>query len=99
MDPIGSAAIDLGTEIVKAACRLWFREAGRPVDSTTVGDLFAQRISDAIERRRITGMFEGFADTVAEKARQLQDDKAPTLLADERATVLDAVAAAFRFAP
>lgn len=96
MDPISSAAVALGTQVVKSACRLWLGEGFAGDMAETVSDLLADRVTDAIEHRRITRMFEGFAMSVADKARHADDPRFRFLPENERKAAILAVAEVFQ---
>lgn len=66
---LGTALLALGTQVVKSACRIWLGDGVAGDMSDTVADLLKDSVPDAIQRHRLRGMFEGFAGTVAEKAR------------------------------
>ena len=66
MDPIGTAAVALGTQVVKTACRLWLGAGFAGDMAETVSDLLADRVTDAIEHRRLVATFEEFALSVAD---------------------------------
>lgn len=95
VDPIGSAAIALGTQVVKSACQLWLGDGAASDLSATAADLLAGRITDAIEHRRLSRMFEGFAVAVADKTRRTDDPRFRQLPDNEREAAILAVAETF----
>jgi hypothetical protein len=87
---LGTALLALGTQVVKSACKLWLGDGFAGSMSDTVADLLHDQVPDAIQRHRLKGMFEGFAGTVADKARRADDSRFRTLPDNEReAAILD----------
>jgi hypothetical protein len=95
VDAIGTAALALGTQVVKSACRLWLGAGFTGDMAETVSDLLAGRVTDAIEHRRLVATFEEFALSVADKARRTDDPRFRYLPENERAAAILAVAETF----
>ena len=95
MDAIGTAALALGTQVVKSACRLWLGDGFTGDMAETVSDLLADRVTDAIEHRRLVASFEEFALSVADKARRTDDPRFRYLPENEREAAVLAVAETF----
>ena len=98
MDAIGTAALALGTQVVKSACRLWLGEGFAGDIAETVSDLLADRVTDAIEHRRLVATFEEFALSVADKATHADDPRFQHLPKNERVAAVTAVAEIFAHA-
>ena len=98
MDPIGTAALTLGTQVVKSACKLWIGDGAADDMAETVADLLKDRVSDAIQRHRLKVMFENFAGTVADKAARAKDPRVGKLPENEREAAIRAVAETFEMA-
>jgi ABC-type multidrug transport system fused ATPase/permease subunit len=95
VDAIGTAALALGTQVVKSACRLWLGDGFAGDMAETVSDLLADRVTDAIEHRRLVATFEEFALSVADKARRADDPRFQRLPENERVAAVTAVAETF----
>jgi NACHT domain len=91
----GAALLALGTQVVKSACRLWLGDGFAGDMSDTVADLLQDQVPDAIQRHKLKGMFEGFAGTVADKARHADDSRFRSLPDNEREAAILAVAKTF----
>lgn len=96
MEPISVAAVALGTSVVKSACRLWCGNDTVASDAAeTVADMLKDRLADAIEQRKLTRMFDTFADIVAQKVLELNLHRFKDLPANEREAAILAVAESF----
>lgn len=93
---LGTALLALGTQVVKSACRLWLGDGAAGDMSDTVVDLLKDSVPDAIQRHRLRGMFEGFAGTVAEKARRNDGTRFHALAENERKAAILAAAETFQ---
>jgi hypothetical protein len=85
---LGIALLALGTQVVKSACKLWLGDGFAGDVSDTVADLLQDQVPDAIQRHKLKGMFEGFAGTVAEKARRADDSRFHSLPENERVAAI-----------
>lgn len=100
MDPLSTAAVSLGTAVVKSACSLWCGDDVIAADAAdTVADLLKDRLADAIEQRRIKRMFESFEDTVAKKVLEINAYRFKDLPSNEREATVLAVSETFATAP
>lgn len=95
MDPISTAALTLGTQVVKSACRLWLGDGFAGSMSDAVADLLKDQVPDAIQRSKLKRMFDGFAETVAERARRAGDRQWQRLPENEREAAILNVAETF----
>lgn len=100
MDPLSTAAVSLGTSVVKSACKLWFGDNAIADDTTaTVVDLLKDRLADIIEQRKLNRLFESFADTVAQKVLEINVHRFRDLPENEREAAILAVSETFNAAP
>jgi len=90
------AVISLGAGVVKSACRLWLGNSGPAADaSSELIDMFAGRMSDRLEQRKLGRLFEECADIVARRLRTLLDAEFRGVLDNERTAAVLAVADTF----
>src|SRR5262249_39690250 len=67
------AAVEVGTAIVKTACKIWLGPGQLPLQvGITITDLLGSHIKDRLDQRRVERIFEEAADLVAKSLMEFR---------------------------
>jgi len=96
MTGIETAAISLGTVVVKSASKIWLGDRPFAADvSSNLVDALADRVTSQFDQRRISRFFDDCSDIVAKRLAALIDAEFRSVPDNERAAALLAVREAF----